>query len=112
MRKTWRPTFRTSWSASSLAVIKRRRSGGCTSLRAMEPALLGRGAEGDCHGAGGHLRAGLPSLLIRLQAVSLCSSSLASVAYWLHEPRAALGDRSRYRKILRFDFALPPACVS
>ena len=40
---------------------------------------------------------------------SLCSSSLASVAYWLHEPRAALGDRSRYRKIFRFDFALPPA---
>ena len=33
--------LRTSWSASSLAVIRRRRSGGCTSPRVMEPDLFG-----------------------------------------------------------------------
>ena len=32
--KTWRPTFWTSWSASSQAAIKRRRSGEHTSPRA------------------------------------------------------------------------------
>ena len=58
------------------------------------------------------LRAGLSSLLVRVPAGSLCSSGLTGFAYWLHEPRTALGDRSRHRKILRFDFALPPARLS
>ena len=37
------------------------------------------GAEGDCHGAGARLRAGLSSLLVRLPAGSLCSSSLTGL---------------------------------
>ena len=38
--------------------------------------------------------------------------ALQALAYWLHEPRTALGDRSRHRKLFWVDFALPPACLS
>src|SRR5580693_1179776 len=41
MRKTWRPIFRISWNASSQAAITRRRYGGYTSPRAMEPDPFG-----------------------------------------------------------------------
>ena len=45
MRKTWRPISWISWSASSLAAIKRRRSGGHTYPRRMDrdgPSALQR----------------------------------------------------------------------
>jgi hypothetical protein len=45
---------------------------------------------------GGHLRAGFSTLFLRLPARSLCSSGLTGVAHRLHEPRIALGDRSRH----------------
>ncbi len=44
MRKTLRPISLTSWTASSPAATKRRRSGGYTSPRAMEPDRVGPSA--------------------------------------------------------------------
>src|SRR5262249_30432998 len=82
--------------------------------QALRPSnVRGQGmSEGDRYGFGGCVRAGLSPLLLRLPAGSLCSSSLTRSAYWLYAPRTALGDRSRHRKILRFDFAPPPALLS
>ena len=50
------------------------------------------GTEGDRHGAGTRLRAGLSCLLVWVPAGSLCSSGPTRTAYWLHEPWIALGD--------------------
>jgi hypothetical protein len=58
------------------------------------------------------VRAGLPSLLIRIPAWPIGTSGIADFAYCLHEPKTAVGDRYRHRKILRFDSALLPSRLS
>ena len=49
------------------------------------------GAKSNRHGARGSVRAGLPSLLIRLPARPLGSSSITGSGYCHHEPETALG---------------------
>src|SRR5260221_6288681 len=113
MRQTWMPISRASWIASSRVATKRRRFAGHTTedgwlaSAARHPDLRGQGgAESNRHGAGGSVRAGLPSLLIWLPARSLGSSGVTIAAYRLHESKTALGDRYRHRKVLRLDSAL------
>jgi hypothetical protein len=76
------------------------------------PTFEDKLAQGDRHGAGGGVRAGLPSLLIRIPAWPIGTSGIADFAYGLHEPKTAVGDRYRHRKILRFDSTLPPSRLS
>src|SRR3984893_18804997 len=56
--------------------------GGWFASAARHPDLRGQaGAAGDRHGAGGGVRAGLPSLLIRIPARSIGTSGIADSAY-------------------------------
>src|SRR6266478_7322578 len=119
MRRTWKPISWTSWSyqvgslQSAAGPQDIYSEGGWFASAARHPDLRRQiGTEGDRHGAGSCVRAGLPSLLIRVPAWPIGASGITDFAHCLHEPKIALGARYRHRKILRFDSALPPSRLS
>ena len=86
---------------------------GWLATAARHPDIRGQGGTaGDRHGAGGHLRAGLPVLLVRLPAGTVGASGPECIAPGLHGPEgAALGVGRRHLQVLRHHPTSSPACV-